>query len=311
MQYRVLGKTGWKVSVLGFGAAPLGRTHGDFTEKDGIRAVHTAIDLGINFIDVAPYYGLTMAESVLGKALKELPREKYYLATKVGRYGAEEKDFDFSADRVIRSVDESLKRLRVAHIDLIQCQDVEFASIPHLVEETIPALQKLKRQGKVRHIGVTGLPLNVFRKVLAKTAVDTVHSYCHFCLTNTTLVQILPMLVEKRAGIINAAPLGMGLLTEKGPPKWHPAPARVRDICAKAVAHCAKKKTTLPQLALQFATAHRDIATTLVGTSNAKKVKESVRCIELPIDQSLLAEVQDILTPIRNEIWPSGRKENN
>jgi L-galactose dehydrogenase len=311
MKYRVLGKTGWKVSVLGFGAAPLGKTHGDFSEKDGIRAVHTAIDLGINFIDVAPYYGLTMAESVLGKALAEIPREKYYLATKVGRYGADEKDFDFSAERVVRSVDESLKRLRVAHIDLIQCQDVEFVNVSNLIEETIPALLKLKRQGKVRHIGITGLPLKVFRKVLDKTAVDTVHSYCHFCLTNTTLVQLLPYLTEKRVGVINAAPLGMGLLTEKGPPKWHPAPAKVRDTCAKAVAHCRKTKTPLPHLALQFATAHRDIATTLVGTSSAKKIKESVKCIEKDLDQSLLAEVQDILTPIRNEIWPSGRKENN
>ena len=149
MKYRVLGKTGWKVSVLGFGAAPLGKTHGDFSEKDGVRAVHTAIDLGINFIDVGPYYGLTMAESVVGKALTEIPREKYYLATKVGRYGADEKDFDFSAQRVVRSVDESLKRLRVAHVDLIQCQDVEFANVASLIEDTIPALLKLKRQGKV------------------------------------------------------------------------------------------------------------------------------------------------------------------
>lgn len=311
MKFRILGKTGWKVSVLGFGAAPLGATHGAYPEKEGIRAVHTAIDLGINFIDVAPYYGLTMAESVLGNALKGISREKYYLATKVGRYGPDEKDFDFSAERMARSVDESLRRLRVAHIDLIQCQDVEFASVPHLIEETIPALQKLKRQGKVRHIGITGLPLKAFRKVLDRTQVDTVHSYCHFCLTNTTLVQLFPYLEEKRVGIINAAPLGMGLLTEKGPPKWHPAPAKVRDICARAVAHCRKQKASLPQLALQFATSHRDIAVTLVGTSSAKKIKESVKCIERPLDQSLLAEVQDILTPIRNETWPSGRKENN
>ncbi len=311
MKYRVLGKTGWKVSVLGFGAAPLGKTHGDFTEKDGIRAVHTAIDLGINFIDVAPYYGLTMAEEVLGKALKDIHREKYYLATKVGRNGAAEKDFDFSPEGIMRSVDESLRRLRVAHIDLLQLQDVEFASIPDLIEETFPVLQRLKRRGKIRQFGITGLPLKALRKVIDKVAVDTVHSYCHFCLTNTTLVQLLPYLTEKHIGIINAAPLGMGLLTEKGPPKWHPAPSKVREICAKAVAHCAKKKVSLPQLALQFATAHRDIATTLVGTSSAKKIRESVKCIDQPMDQSLLTEVQDILTPIRNETWISGRKENN
>jgi L-galactose dehydrogenase len=311
MKYRVLGKTGWKVSVLGFGAAPLGGTHGAVDEKEGIRAVRTAIDLGINFIDVAPYYGLTIAESALGRALQGVPREKYYLATKVGRYGADEKDFDFSPERVTRSVDESLRRLRVAHIDLIQCQDIEYAAIPKLVEETLPALQKLKRQGKVRHVGVTGLPLKALRKALESAPMDTVHSYCHFCLTNTTLVQILPLLKDKQAGVINAAPLGMGLLTEKGPPKWHPAPSKMRDLCAKAMAHCLKRKASLPRLALQFSTSHQDIATTLVGTSSPRKVKESVRCIEEPLDQSLLIEVQDLLAPIRNHIWLSGRKENN
>src|SRR5262245_21433558 len=133
MKYRVLGKTGWNVSVLGFGTAPLGGAHGAIQEKDGVRAVRKALDLGINFIDVAPYYGRTMAESVLGKALAGVSREKYFLATKVGRYGPDEGDFDFAPARVVRSVDESLRRLRLAHIDLIQCQDIEFTSIPKLV----------------------------------------------------------------------------------------------------------------------------------------------------------------------------------
>jgi L-galactose dehydrogenase len=311
MKYRVLGKTGWKVSVVGFGTAPLGGAHGAIEEKDGIRAVRTAIDLGINLIDVAPYYGRTMAEAVLGRALHGVSREKYFLATKVGRYGPEDGDFDFAPARVLKSVDESLRRLRLAHIDLIQCQDIEFGSVAKLVDETIPALQKLKRQGKVRHIGITGLPLKVLRKTLEASPIDTVQSYCHFCLTNTTLVQILPLLKEKGVGVINAAPLGMGLLTEKGPPKWHPAPAKVRDLCAKALAHCRKRKASLPRLALQFATSHRDITTTLVGTSDAKKIKDCVKCIEEPLDQSLLTEIQDLLAPIRNDIWQSGRKENN
>src|SRR5947209_11513580 len=129
MRYRELGKTGWKVSVLGYGAAPLGGAFGGIDEKDGIRSVHAALDLGINFIDVSPDGGTARAESVLGKALRGIARERFYLATKVGRYGTDDKDFDFSAQRVVRSVDESLRRLRVAHIDLIQCQDVEFSSL--------------------------------------------------------------------------------------------------------------------------------------------------------------------------------------
>src|SRR5207245_11053413 len=116
----------------------------------------------------------------------------FYLATKVGRYGSGEKDFDFSAERVTRSVDESLKRLRLAHIDLIQCQDIEFASLNQVVQETIPALQKLKQQGKVQKIGVTALPLKTFKKVLERTRLDAVLSYCHYCLNDITLVQMFP-----------------------------------------------------------------------------------------------------------------------
>jgi len=311
MKYRELGKTGWKVSVLGYGASPLGDAFGGIKEKDGIRTVRAAIDLGINFIDVSPDFGSAKAEIVLGKALRGVPREKFYLATKVGRYGPADTDFDFSSERVTRSVDESLRRLRVAHIDLIQCHDIEFASLEHLAQETIPALQKLRQQGKVRRIGVTALPLKTFKKILERTPVDTILSYCHYCLNDITLVQMFPYLKAKGVGIINASPLAMGLLTEKGPPKWHPAPAAIRDICVKAVEHCKKKKARLARLALQFAVANKDIATTLVGTASPKKIKENVRWLEEPLDQGLLAEVQEILAPIRNKTWPSGRKENN
>src|SRR2546421_4510937 len=109
MQYQPLGRTGLKVSKLGFGASPLGGVFGEIDEAEGIRAVHAAIDLGINLFDVSPYYGFTWAESVLGRALKTIPRDRFILATKVGRYGQSE--FDFSAARVARSIDESLARL--------------------------------------------------------------------------------------------------------------------------------------------------------------------------------------------------------
>ncbi len=310
MKYRVLGKTGWKVSVLGFGASPLGDAFGGIEEKEGIRAVRAALDLGINFFDVSPDFGSAKAEIILGKALRGIPRHKFYLATKVGRYAPGEKDLDFSAARVTRSVDESLKRLRVAHIDLIQCHDIEFAPLSQVVEETIPALQKLKQHGKVQRIGVTALPLKTFKKLLDKVRVDAILSYCHYCLSNITLVQLFPYLKAKGAGIINASPFAMGLLTEKGPPKWHPAPTAIREACARAVEHCRKKKASIARLALQFAVAHKDIATTLVGTASPKKIKENVRWLEERLDLELLAEVQEILAPIRNKAWPSGRPEN-
>ena len=115
MVYNELGKTGLRLSNLGFGASSLGGVFHDIREAEGIQAVFTAIENGINFIDVSPYYGHYKAETVLGKALKDLPRDKYYLSTKVGRYGKDGVNmWDYSAKRAKESVYESLERL---HID--------------------------------------------------------------------------------------------------------------------------------------------------------------------------------------------------
>jgi L-galactose dehydrogenase len=308
MEYRKLGQTGWNVSIIGYGAAPLGGVYGKLDEKKGIRSVHTAVDLGINFIDTAPYYGATASETVLGKALKGIPRERYYLSTKIGRYGLA--DFDFSPERVVRSVDESLARLKLAHIDLVICHDIEFVSIDQVVNETIPALQKLKRQGKVRKIAVSGLPLRIYPKVLDQTALDAVLSYCHYCLNDITLVRLFPYFQAKGVGVINAAPMAMGLLTERGPQKWHPAANEIKETCARAVAHCKRKKASISKLALQFAVGHRDIASTFVGSPTPEEVKQNVRCVAERIDMGLLSEVQEILRPIQNQTWPSGLAEN-
>ena len=309
MQYRPLGKTGLRVSVLSYGASPLGSVFRDIDEAEGIGAVHTAIDLGINFIDVSPYYGLTRAETVLGRALKTIPRDAYYLATKVGRYG--EDTFDFSAARVIASVDESLRRLGLEMIDLIQCHDIEFGSVDQIVEETLPALQKAREQGKVRFLGITGYPLKIFRDVLERAEVDTILSYCRYCLNDTSLDSLIPFLQEKQAGIINASPLSMGLLTNRGAPDWHPAPESLQAACREAAAHCRARGVDIAQLAMQFALAHPAIATTLVGTASPENLRKNAAWIASPPDTELLAEVQAILKPVQNLTWPSGRPENN
>jgi L-galactose dehydrogenase len=309
MEYRDLGQTGLKVSILSFGASSLGSVFRNIDEAEGIRTVHTAIDLGINFVDVSPYYGLTKAETVLGKALKEIPRDAYYLATKLGRYG--DAEFDFSASRVVTSVDDSLARLNIDHIDLIQCHDIEFGSLDQVVNETIPAMRKLQEQGKVQFIGITGLPLKIFRYVLDRTEVDTILSYCHHTLNDTSLKTLIPYLKEKQVGIINASPLGLGLLTNRGSPAWHPASDEIKETCTRAAAHCRSKGVDIAQLAIQFALDNPDLSTTLVGTANPEHLRQNVEWLETPMDYELLAEVQAILAPIRNETWLYGRPENN
>ena len=311
MEYRTLGKTGLKVSKLAFGGSSLGSVFRSVAEEDGIRTVHTALDHGINLIDTAPYYGATKAETVLGKALKGVARDRYLLATKVSRFGATIEDFDFSAARVMSSIEESLKRLGVDHIDFLQVHDMEFGDLNQIVHETIPALREAQRHGKARFVGITCLPVRLFKEVMDQVEVDQIQSYCHYALNDTALADILPYLKEKQVGIFNSAPLAMRLLTQEGPPDWHPSLAEVVAKCAEAAAYCATQGADLAKLALQFSVAHPDIHTTIVGSANPDRILENIRQIEEPLDTELLAKVLEILKPIHNKTWASGRPENN
>jgi len=123
MEYRTLGRTGLRVSKLGFGGSPLGNEFGEADPVEAERAVRCAIDLGVNYFDVAPYYGRTLAETRLGGALAGR-RDKVVLASKCGRYDVAK--FDFSAARIRASIDESLERLRTDYLDVFLAHDIEF-----------------------------------------------------------------------------------------------------------------------------------------------------------------------------------------
>jgi L-galactose dehydrogenase len=296
------------ISEIGFGASPLGGIYGTFAEQDGIDALHSALDAGINFLDVSPYYGLTGAETVLGKALRGIDRDRYVLATKVGRYG--DKDFDFSAARVARSVHESAGRLGVQHIDLIQCHDVEFGSLDKIVEETIPALRALLDSGLIRWVGITGYPLPALLHIARRTGVDTVMSYCQYTVQDRRLAATAADFTTTGAAIINASPLAMGALTERGAPPWHPAPRRVRDVCARAAALCQERGASLEKLALQFSVATSPCVTTVVGSASSANIRRDVAWLSEPIDADLLGEVEAVLAPARDVGWLNGRPEN-
>jgi L-galactose dehydrogenase len=296
------------ISELGFGASPLGGIYGTFAEQDGIGAVHSALDAGINFLDVSPYYGLAVAETILGKALRGIDRDRYVLATKVGRYG--DKVFDFSATRVARSVRESMGRLGVRHIDLIQCHDVEFGSLEQIVEETIPVLRALQDSGLIRWVGITGYPLPALLHIARRTGVDTVMSYCQYTLQDRRLAASAADFTATGAAIINASPLAMGALTERGAPPWHPAPRRVRDLCARAAALCQERGASLEKLALQFSVMTSPCVTTVVGSASSANIRRDVAWLSEPVDADLLGEVEAVLAPVRDVGWLNGRREN-
>jgi L-galactose dehydrogenase len=311
MQFRQLGRTGLSVSTLSFGASSLGGAFRAVDEGEGIRTVHAALDLGINFIDTSPFYGATKSETVLGKALRGIARDRYVLGTKVGQYG--EGEFDFSAARVTRSLDESCARLGVDYVDILQCHDIEFADLGQIVDETLPALVGLRAAGRIGHIGITGLPLKIFGEVLARAApgtIDVALSFCHYELNDTSLESLLPLFRAQGVGVINAAPTGMGLLTERAAPAWHPATPAIIAGCRRATDFCRARGVDIVQLAVQFSLSHPEIATTLIGTASPENIRKNVAYAEAPIDFELMAEVLRILRPIKDHNFTRGRPEN-
>jgi L-galactose dehydrogenase len=311
MHYRPLGRTGLKLSALSFGASPLGGAFRPIDEGEGIRAVHAALELGINFIDTSPFYGVTKSETILGKALRGVPRDRYLLGTKVGQYA--EGVFDFSAARVRQSLDESCARLGVEYIDILQCHDVEFVDLNQIVEETLPELVRLRQEGRIGHIGLTGLPLKVFPSVIDRVPAGTVElilSFCHYELNDKTLESLLPYFAERGIGVINAAPTGMGLLAERPAPAWHPASPAIIAGCRRAAEFCRARGVDIVKLAVQFAVAHPGIATTVIGTANPENMRKNVAYAEEPVDAGLLAEVLAVLRPIKDHNFTRGRPEN-
>lgn len=308
MDYRPLGNTGLRVSCLSFGASSLGGVFRPVDEQQGVRTVHAALDLGVNLVDVSPYYGNTKAESVLGTALRSVPRDSYFLGTKAGRYG--ETAFDFSPQRLVSSVDESLLRLGVEYIDFLHLHDVEFTNLDTTFEAAAPVLEKLKQAGKIRFYGVAGFPLKIFRTAFSTFPIDTILSYCHYSLNDTTLLDLLPEIQTRGAALINASPLSMGLLSRRGPPSWHPAGEEIKRACRKAAEHCDRRGSDIAKLAVQFATANPEIPTTLVSTANPDNMRQNIQWLSEPRDEELLAEVLNILAPIRNQQWSQGLPEN-
>jgi L-galactose dehydrogenase len=309
LEYRPLGQTSLRVSVVSFGASPLGDVFHQTDPAEGTAAVRYAIERGINFFDVSPYYGLTLAETRLGEAL-EGHRQEVVLATKCGRYGADE--FDFSVTRITQEFENSLRRLRTDHVDLLQAHDVEFGDVDQIVEETLPAMRRLQEQGKARYVGITGYSLKNLVEISRRAKVDSILTYCRYNLMISDIDDVLvPFAQEHGIGIISASALHMGILTRRGAPDWHPAPPDIREAGRRIVELCDAHGIDVSQLALKFSFDHLRVATTLVGMSTREHVDDNLRALQLTIDPAVLAKIQEMVRPVHNYVWPSGRIENH
>jgi len=310
MKTRPLGRTGLDVPILAFGASSMGAEFRRVTLEEALSSVRVALDLGMNFIDTSPFYGRGMSEVLLGIALKDVPRDSYTLCTKLGRYDLGH--FDFSAKRVAESVDVSLHRLGTDHLDIILCHDIEFVPMQQIVDETIPALRRIRDSGKVRFIGFSGYPQKIFRFVCDQTDVDCVLNYNQYTLQNTRFAdETVPWLVDRGIGVMNAGPFSARLLTDAPLPVWLKEPESVKGAAREAAALCRSRGTPIAKLALQFALDNPAIATTVAGSANPANVRDWATWAAEPIDRGLLADVQAIFAPVRNVGHVEGLPENN
>lgn len=312
MKTRPLGRTGIDLPILSFGASSLGAEFRSITLDEAMLSTRTALDLGMNFIDTSPFYGRGMSEIMLGLGLKGVPRDSYLLGTKLGRYS--DIHFDFSAKRVAESIHVSLQRLGTDHLDVLLLHDVEFVPLPQIWEETLPAVIKLKEQGKVRAIGFSCYPLKTFHTVLdhVEDQIDCVLSYNRYTLQNTSFTEdLLPRLEAKGIGAMNAGPFSARLLTQAELPVWLKEPENVKAAARAAARHCAERGTDIAKLALQFSCEHPGLATTVAGSANPANIRKWAEWLEEPIDRELLAEVLAIFEPVRNIGHVEGLPENN
>jgi aryl-alcohol dehydrogenase-like predicted oxidoreductase len=310
MQYNFLGRTGLKVSRLSFGASSLGAVFHPVDESQAIAAVHAALDCGINYFDVAPAYGGTLSETVLGKALRGIARDRFFLSTKVGKYtdpGSYGNDrLDYSRARIRASLDESTGRLGVEYFDIIHIHDIEYQDRKHTewaLSEGYDSLQELKREGRIGNVSFGIYPMDLWKRIFATLDIDAALVHNHYCLNDTQLLDLLHVAKQKGIGIVNGSALASGLLTDRGPAAWHPASAEDQSLFRAAAEFCRNQGTSISKLAVQFSCQNPEIPTTLFSTSNPESVYRNVACLEEPCDMAMVAEVRKILAPVLNKEW--------
>lgn len=218
-----------------------------------------AFDHGLNALDTSPYYG--PSEEIIGKSLKNVTylRDKYYICTKAGRIRLNE--FDYSPKLVRQSVFRLCERLNTTYLDLVYMHDIEFVSVPEIIE-ALKELKRLKTEGIVRNIGVSGYPVELLYYVAKKCAedaeigsLDAVMSYSHGCLQNTKLFDFYRGLLEECGvkKVMNGSILSMSLLRSGSTMDFHPGDAKLKQRVSQVAQGLLKSRIEMADLATRFA----------------------------------------------------------
>jgi aryl-alcohol dehydrogenase-like predicted oxidoreductase len=310
MRYRRLGASDLEVSEISLGSW---LTYGVGVEADSARAcLDRAFEVGVNFIDTANIYGHGAAETFLGGALAERPRDSYVLATKLF-FPMTDTDQGLSAAQVEKQLDASLKRLRTDYVDLYQCHRYDDATP---LEETMAALTRAVERGKARYIGFSEWPADKIRAAIDMTGVARfVSSQPQYSLLwRAPEQEVIPLCAANGISQIVWSPLAQGVLTGKYKP-GAPPPAGSRatseemggwigawlqppvlDAVQRLKPLAAEAGLTLAQFALAWVLREPNVASAIIGASRPAQVDENVAASDATVDPALFAEAERIVS---------------
>ncbi|MEY9490436.1 D-threo-aldose 1-dehydrogenase [Streptomyces calvus] len=290
-----LGRTGVEVTGLAFGASGIGNLYTEVAEEEAYEAVRAAWRRGIRYFDTAPHYGLGLAERRLGAVLREHPRDRYTVSTKVGRRlepadaggddlahgfavpATHRRVWDFTADGVRRTLEASLERLGLDHVDVVYLHDPDDHA-EQAFHEAYPALERLRSEGVVRAIGAGMNQTAMLTRFVRDTDVDVV--LCagrHTLLDQSALADLLPAARERGTSVVVGGAFNSGLLADPKPGATYdyaPAPAGLLERALRMKDAAERHGTTLRAAALAFCAAHPAVASVLVGARSAAEVHD-------------------------------------
>jgi D-threo-aldose 1-dehydrogenase len=304
-----------RLSRLGFGGAAIGNLYTAVDDAAARAAIDAAWDCGVRYFDTAPHYGLGLSERRIGEALRERPRAEFVLSTKVGRIlepasadpGAKDdqgfdvpaayvRRWDFSGDGVRRSIEESLGRLGLDHIDIAYIHDPD-DHVEQALDEAYPALEKLRQEGVVGAIGV-GMNQNaVPTRFVTETDLDVVLLAGRYTLLDQSGADdLLPAAQERGVAVILGGVFNSGLLAdprEAATYNYQPASAEILRRALEIEAVCEGRGIPLRAAALQFGFGRPAVAGVLVGVRDAEQARDCAAMAGVPIPETLWRELRE------------------
>ncbi len=291
-----LGTRGITVSRMGFGSAPIGNSSTVSVEQ-AVATIHSALEHGINLFDTAPLYGAGRAEELLGMALDGVPRSQFVLSTKVGRVLDEKTrtlSFDYSREGVLRSLESSLKRLKLDQVDLLLIHDPD--DFPEkALDEAFPTLLELRQQGVIRAIGSGMNQWQVLTRFAQEADFDCFLLAGRYTLLEQTSLDFLELCRSKGIGILlggvyNSGILAMGAVAG-ATYNYAPAPAAILEKTAAIAAICARHGVALNAAALQFSQAHPAVSSLVIGAISPDEITANLAARQIQLPAALWADL--------------------